>query len=149
MNLEQQGLLLEQQLCFDVYAASRAINKAYRPLLETLGLTYPQYLVMLVLWEHEAQTVKQLGEQLQLDSGTLSPLLKRLESAGFLQRQRRASDEREVEIQLTEAGRALRQQASNVPASIFQAIGLSAAEYLQLKHLLRQVMTSVEANHPD
>ncbi|MCA0351133.1 MAG: MarR family transcriptional regulator [Chloroflexi bacterium] len=149
MNLEQQGLLLEQQLCFDVYAASRAINKAYRPLLETLGLTYPQYLVMLVLWEHEAQTVKQLGEQLQLDSGTLSPLLKRLESAGFLQRQRRASDEREVEIQLTEAGRALRQQASNVPASIFQAIGLSAAEYLQLKHLLRQVMASVEANHPD
>lgn len=123
MNLEQQGLLLEQQLCFDVYAASRAINKAYRPLLEALGLTYPQYLVMLVLWEHEAQTVKQLGEQLQLDSGTLSPLLKRLEHAGFLQRQRRASDEREVEIQLTEAGRALRQQASNVPASIFQAIG--------------------------
>lgn len=149
MNLEQQGLLLEQQLCFDVYAASRAINKAYRPLLEALGLTYPQYLVMLVLWEHEAQTVKQLGEQLQLDSGTLSPLLKRLEHAGFLQRQRRASDEREVEIQLTEAGRALRQQASNVPASIFQAIGLSAAEYLQLKHLLRQVMASVEANHPD
>lgn len=149
MNLEQQGLLLEQQLCFDVYAASRAINKAYRPLLATLGLTYPQYLVMLVLWEHEAQTVKQLGEQLQLDSGTLSPLLKRLESTGFLQRQRRASDEREVEIQLTEAGRALRQQASNVPASIFQAIGLSAAEYLQLKHLLRQVMASVEANYPD
>ncbi|GAA5528716.1 MarR family transcriptional regulator [Herpetosiphon gulosus] len=149
MNLEQQGLLLEQQLCFDVYAASRAINKAYRPLLEALGLTYPQYLVMLVLWEHEAQTVKQLGEQLQLDSGTLSPLLKRLESAGFLQRQRRASDEREVEIQLTEAGQALRQQASNVPASIFQAIGLSAAEYLQLKRLLRQVMASVEANLPD
>ncbi|ABX04385.1 MAG TPA: MarR family transcriptional regulator [Herpetosiphon sp.] len=149
MDLAEQGLLLEQQLCFDVYAASRAINKAYRPLLEALSLTYPQYLVMLVLWEHEAQTVKQLGEQLQLDSGTLSPLLKRLESAGFLQRQRRASDEREVEIQLTEAGRALRQQASNVPASIFQAIGLSAAEYLQLKHLLRQVMTSVEANYPD
>lgn len=149
MDLAEQGLLLEQQLCFDVYAASRAINKAYRPLLEALSLTYPQYLVMLVLWEHEAQTVKQLGEQLQLDSGTLSPLLKRLESAGFLQRQRRASDEREVEVQLTELGRALRQQASNVPASIFQAIGLSAAEYVQLKRLLRQVMAAVESNHSE
>ncbi len=149
MNLDEQGLLLEQQLCFDVYAASRAINKAYRPLLEALGLTYPQYLVMLVLWQHEAQTVKQLGTQLQLDSGTLSPLLKRLESAGFLQRQRRASDEREVEIQLTEAGRALRHQASNVPASIFQAIGLTGPEYVQLKQLLRQVMASIEANNPD
>lgn len=149
MNLAEQGLLLEQQLCFDVYAASRAINKAYRPLLEALGLTYPQYLVMLVLWQHEAQTVKQLGEQLQLDSGTLSPLLKRLESAGFLQRQRRASDEREVEIQLTDAGRALRQQASNVPASIFQALGLNASDYFELKRLLHQVMASVEANSPD
>ena len=149
MNLEEQGLLLEQQLCFDVYAASRAINKAYRPLLEALGLTYPQYLVMLVLWEHEAQTVKQLGQQLQLDSGTLSPLLKRLESAGLLQRQRRSSDEREVEIQLTEAGRTLRQQASNVPASIFQALGLTATDYFELKRLLRQVMASVEATSPD
>ncbi|KPL90458.1 MarR family winged helix-turn-helix transcriptional regulator [Herpetosiphon geysericola] len=149
MNLADQGLLLELQLCFDVYAASRAINKAYRPLLEALGLTYPQYLVMLVLWQHEAQTVKQLGEQLQLDSGTLSPLLKRLESAGFLQRQRRASDEREVEIQLTDAGRALRQQASNVPASIFKALGLTASDYFELKRLLHQVMASVEANNPD
>jgi MarR family transcriptional regulator, organic hydroperoxide resistance regulator len=110
------SLLLDNQLCFKLYAASRAIIRAYKPMLERLGLTYPQYLAMLVLWEWqqlppEQPTVKALGERLQLDSGTLTPLLKRLEQLGLLQRKRSALDERELHLALSEAGSALREQA--------------------------------------
>lgn len=113
--LTDEGLLLDNQLCFKLYAASRAVIRAYKPMLERLELTYPQYLVMLVLWEWQQQapaqpTVKALGERLLLDSGTLTPLLKRLELQGLLLRQRSASDEREVHLALTQAGCALREQ---------------------------------------
>ncbi|WP_347506701.1 MarR family winged helix-turn-helix transcriptional regulator [Pseudomonas anguilliseptica] len=110
-----EGLQLDNQLCFKLYAASRAVIRAYKPMLDQLGLTYPQYLAMLVLWEWQQQppalpTVKALGERLLLDSGTLTPLLKRLELQGLLQRKRSASDEREVHLALTPAGGALREQ---------------------------------------
>jgi DNA-binding MarR family transcriptional regulator len=121
-------LLLDRQLCFALYSASLAMTKLYKPLLEPLGLTYPQYLVMLVLWEGDGLTVSQVGERLALDSGTLTPLLKRLESAGLVQRLRDAADERRVLLQLTPAGRALKAQARKVPAAVAGASGCELAE---------------------
>src|SRR6476660_7433668 len=109
------SLRLDDQLCFALYAASRAVTQRYRPLLDELGLTYPQYLVMLVLWEHGPTTVKGLAESLQLDYGTLSPLLKRLAAAGLVERRRRSEDERSVEISLTSAGEELKRRASGIP----------------------------------
>ena len=111
-------LQLDKQLCFALYAASRAMTQAYQPLLALLGLTYPQYLAMLVLWEQDGSSVKQLGERLHLDSGTLTPLLKRLENAGLVQRQRSSEDERSVVIWLTAAGKALEEQAAPIPVSL-------------------------------
>lgn len=132
-------LLLDQQLCFALYAASRSITGIYRPLLEALGLTYPQYLVMLVLWEQDGLTVRELGQRLQLDSGTLTPLLKRLQSAGLVSRQRRTDDERAVDIRLTPAGRALREQASDIPACMAQRLQLSLDQMQRLRDALKQL----------
>ena len=115
-------LALDQQLCFALYAASLAMTKAYKPLLAPLGLTYPQYLVMLVLWEGDGLGVSQLGARLALDSGTLTPLLKRLEAQALVQRLRDASDERRVRLHLTASGRALRAQAMAVPQAIACAV---------------------------
>lgn len=112
---EGDALALDQQLCFALYTASRAVTRAYGPLLEPLGLTYPQYLVMLVLWEEDGATVKRIGERLALDSGTLTPLLKRMEAAELVERRRSAEDERVVTAHLTPAGRALRARARLVP----------------------------------
>ncbi|MEQ6434712.1 MarR family transcriptional regulator [Comamonas sp. w2-DMI] len=114
-------LRLDNQVCFALYSASLAMTKLYKPLLEAIGLTYPQYLVMLVLWEGDRLTVSELGERLTLDSGTLTPLLKRLEAAGLLARLRDAEDERRVRIVLTEAGRALRAEAEKIPACVLQS----------------------------
>ena len=136
-------LLLDQQLCFALYAASRSVTGLYRPLLEPLGLTYPQYLVMLVLWEQDGLTVRELGQRLLLDSGTLTPLLKRLQAAGLVDRQRRVEDEREVDIRFTAAGLALREQASAVPQCMAQRLQLSTAQMQtlrdELKRLTRQL----------
>ncbi len=121
-------LALDQQLCFALYAASLAMTKLYKPLLEPLGLTYPQYLAMLVLWQGESISVSQLGDRLALDSGTLTPLLKRLESAGLVQRLRDAADERRVLLQLTAAGRALRTPALRVPQLMARATGCELGE---------------------
>src|SRR3954463_13864789 len=107
-------LQLDNQLCFAVYAAAQAFNATYKPLLEPLGLTYPQYLVMLVLWQEDRLTVSRLGDRLGLDSGPLTPLLKRLETAGLVSRLRDAADERQVRITLTAAGRALKQKAKRI-----------------------------------
>jgi MarR family transcriptional regulator, organic hydroperoxide resistance regulator len=115
MAVKNDHLRLDDQLCFALYAASRAVTARYRPLLDPLGLTYPQYLVMLVLWEQDQATVQQLGRQLRLDSGTLSPLLKRLEDAGLVTRARRPEDERSVLVRLTARGRRLRTRAAAVP----------------------------------
>ena len=132
-------LLLDQQLCFALYAASRSITGLYRPLLEPMGLTYPQYLVMLVLWEQDGLTVRELGQRLQLDSGTLTPLLKRLQLAGLVSRQRRSEDERVVDVSLTPSGHALREQANDIPACLAQRLELSLDQMQRLRDELKQL----------
>ena len=127
------ALRLDSQLCFALYAATRAMTQAYAPLLEPLGLTYPQYLVMLVLWEGCGVPVKHLGERLQLDSGTLTPLLKRLEAQGLVARRRDTDDERVVRIDLTAAGRALRRRAADVPRKLLCKMDLDLPELAQLR----------------
>ena len=121
-------LLLDNQLCYALYAAAHRMTKSYRPMLERMGLTYPQYLVLLVLWENDGITVSEIGRRLRLDSGTLTPVLKRLESAGLLLRNRRQSDEREVEIGLTERGRALRAEAEGVRQTVMCQLQMSEPE---------------------
>jgi DNA-binding MarR family transcriptional regulator len=116
-------LALENQFCFALYSASHAMTKTYKPLLDRLGLTYPQYLVMLVLWEQDAILVKDIGARLFLDSGTLTPLLKRLEANGLLERNRDPHDERQVRISLSEQGRALQQHARAIPGQVSGASG--------------------------
>ncbi|MEU6258350.1 MarR family transcriptional regulator [Streptomyces sp. NPDC047043] len=137
------SLLLDDQLCFALYAASRAVTARYRPLLDELGLTYPQYLVMLVLWEQDSISVRDLGASLQLESSTLSPLLKRLEAGGLLRRERRAEDERSVAIRLTEAGARLRDRAGEVPLAIGDAMGLTPEQDAAAKQLLRLITANV------
>lgn len=133
------NVTIDDMLCFALYAASRATTDVYRPLLEDLGLTYPQYLVMIVLWEHETCSVKDIGYILHLDSGTLSPLLKRLESAGLIKRQRRVEDERVVDITLTDEGRALKGRAADVPAQVSCKFGIEYDEYTELMGLLKKL----------
>ena len=132
-------LRLDNQLCFALYAASGLVTRAYRPLLEPLGLTHPQYLVMLALWEQAPRTVKALGQALELDSGTLTPLLKRLEAAGFVTRTRDAQDERRVQIALTEAGEALRKKAAEVPTALACQLQLPLDEIIELRTTLQDL----------
>lgn len=129
-------LRLDNQLCFALYSASLAITKLYKPHLDALGLTYPQYLAMLALWEEEGLSVSQLGERLRLDSGTLTPLLKRLEAQDLLTRLRSTEDERRVHVTLTAAGRRLKARASSIPACMLQA---SQCSLRDLAHLTSQV----------
>lgn len=126
-------LHLDNQLCFALYAASRAMTAAYAPLLDALELTYPQYLVMLVLWERDGERVSQIGERLHLDSATLTPLLKRLESRELIERRRSRTDERVVEVFLTAAGKRLRRKATEVPACMLEKVQLSVAEAAKLR----------------
>jgi DNA-binding MarR family transcriptional regulator len=128
------SLLLGNQLCFAIYSTAHAFNRAYRPLLDQLGLTYPQYLVMLVLWERDGVPVKDISERLFLDSGTLTPLLKRLETAQLIKRTRSTTDERQVLIALTSRGLALREKARTVPQSILVASACSVAELSAMKN---------------
>jgi DNA-binding MarR family transcriptional regulator len=139
---------LEDQLCFSLYAASRAMTATYRPVLAELGLTYPQYIVMLVLWETDGIAVGELGERLQLDSGTLTPLLKRLETAGLLTRVRRRADEREVEITLTAQGQALRQRALDIPTHIFCRAGMPADDLIRLRDELKHLTAQLTSADP-
>lgn len=129
-------LKLENQICFAVYSTAHAFNRIYKPLLEKLGLTYPQYLVMLVLWESDDVPVKAIGERLFLDSGTLTPLLKRLEVAGLLRRTRNAEDERQVLIALTARGHDLRDKAKAVPHGVLAASACSVDELVSMKDQL-------------
>lgn len=137
------SLLLDDQLCFALYAASRAVTARYRPLLDELRLTYPQYLVMLVLWEQDSISVRDLGVALQLESSTLSPLLKRLEANGLLRRERRPQDERSVSLTLTDAGAELRDRAQTVPPAIGDAMGLTPEQDATAKQLLRLLTANV------
>ncbi|TAM28581.1 MAG: MarR family transcriptional regulator [Rhodanobacter sp.] len=134
-------LLLDQQLCFALYAANLAMGKVYRKLLATLELTYPQYLVMLVLWERDELTVSDIGERLHLDSATLTPLLKRLQANGLLDRVRSTADERQVVISLTAEGRALKKRAAAVPEGVLCAVGCAPDELQILKQDLDQLRT--------
>ena len=141
-------LRLDHQLCFALYAASLSMTKLYKPLLEPLGLTYPQYLAMLVLWQGDGLTVSQLGERLALDSGTLTPLLKRLEASGLVQRLRDAADERRVLLQLTPAGRALKARAVRVPQTIAAASGCELSELSELTSKLQALRQRLSASLP-
>ena len=134
---------LDRQVCFALYSASRAATAVYRPVLDDLGLTYPQYLVMLVLWESEPRGVKDLGDELGLDSGTLSPLLKRLEALGLVERRRSGEDERRVAVHLTPAGSSLSTKASAIPQRLADAAGLSAAELEQLRLTLGKLTAAL------
>lgn len=139
------ALLLDNQLCFALYSTSLAMTKLYKPLLEEMGLTYPQYLVMLVLWEQDDVAVFELGSRLYLDSGTLTPLLKRMEAAGLLARSRSAEDERRVNIALTEAGRKLKARAARIPGCVVRAAQCPLPELVSLTQqvqALRQRLTA-------
>jgi DNA-binding MarR family transcriptional regulator len=138
-------LKLDQQLCFALYSASLAMTKLYKPLLDPLGLTYPQYLAMLVLWEGDGIAVSELGQRLQLDSGTLTPLLKRLEASGLVQRLRDSADERRVLLRLTAAGRALKSRATKVPPQVACASGCSLDELAALTRRIRQLRDEIQS----
>ncbi|WP_042386921.1 MarR family winged helix-turn-helix transcriptional regulator [Streptacidiphilus melanogenes] len=138
-------LRLEHQVCFALHNASRAFGAIYRDALKDLGLTYPQYLAMLALWEHGELSVKRLGELLRLDSGTLSPLLKRLEAAGLVKRERSAQDERSVLVSATASGAALREQATEVPLEVARRTGFDVAEMRELRGLLGRLTDRLDA----
>lgn len=142
---EEDWLRLDRQICFSLHAASRAFNGVYRVILKDLGLTYPQYLAMLVLWERGELPVKKLGEHLRLDSGTLSPLLKRLEAAGLVRRERDTRDERSVRVRLTEEGAALRERAEQVPRRIVASTGFDLEEIRELRARLDRLTTALDA----
>ena len=140
-----QALQLDNQLCFALYSASLAMTKLYKPLLDALGLTYPQYLVMLVLWEGDGLMVSELGQRLSLDSGTLTPLLKRLEAAGLISRLRDVQDERRVHIHLSAAGRKLKARAAKVPGCILAASQCSIPDLVQLTRQVRELRDRLAA----
>ncbi|MFC3694742.1 MarR family winged helix-turn-helix transcriptional regulator [Chenggangzhangella methanolivorans] len=138
-------LRLENQLCFGLYAAAHAMNRAYRVALGPLGLTYPQYLTMLALWEIDRQSVSELGQRLRLDSGTLTPVLKRLESAGLVRRSRNRADEREVEISLTDRGSAMRDEALGVRETIVCRLGMGDDEIRNLRRDMGKLLERLDA----
>lgn len=137
--------MLDNQLCFSLYSASLAMTKLYKPLLEKLELTYPQYLVMLVLWESDGPSVSALGERLCLDSGTLTPLLKRLEAAGWLARQRSLEDERRVHVWLSSQGRQLQERAAHIPGCVLAQSGLQLDELKVLNQQLKHLRGAMQA----
>ena len=137
---DERALKLDAQLCFPLYAASNLLTRLYRPLLDELGLTYPQYLVMLVLWERAPASVGELSAKLYLDSGTLTPLLKRLEAGDLVRRQRSVADERRVEVSLTSNGQALKKRALEVPGAMACRLGLGNERFIGLRAELRALM---------
>ncbi|WP_317165696.1 MarR family winged helix-turn-helix transcriptional regulator [Sphingobacterium chungjuense] len=144
INVENnKQLQLDNQLCFPIYALARDIIAAYRPLLEAIDLTYPQYLALLVLWEKQEQSVSQLGEHLDLDSGTLTPLLKRLEQKGLVNRKRSLADERIVLISLTESGSLLRTKAANIPPTLLKSLSVSAEELENLQRIICKIRKNI------
>ena len=144
MKQDTGMLTLERQLCFAVYSTAHAFNRAYKPLLDKLGLTYPQYLVMLILWEKNGQSVKDIGGRLALDSGTLSPLLKRMAKAGLITRSRDLNDERHVVITLTERGKTLQKEANDIVAPAIQKVAGCADEANELRQRLATLRTTLD-----
>jgi DNA-binding MarR family transcriptional regulator len=142
----ENPLALEQQVCFALAIASRSVIALYRPLLEPMGLTHPQYLVMLALWEHEPLRVNELSKLLQLDPGTLSPLLKRLEALGYLRRDKDPRDDRALAVVLTEKGRALRDDALAIPPAVVERLGMPLEELLEMHRRLTEVIAAAQAD---
>ncbi|CAH0262871.1 MarR family winged helix-turn-helix transcriptional regulator [Rhodococcoides fascians] len=140
-------LALDRQVCFALYSASRATTAVYRPMLDKLGVTYPQYLVLLVLWEKDGRGVKDICAELDLDTGTLSPMLKRLEGLGFVERRRLSSDERRVEIHLTETGSAMRAEALDLPRKLAEKTGMDFGDLVKLKESLDALTSAL--HHTD
>ncbi|MBY4676033.1 MarR family winged helix-turn-helix transcriptional regulator [Marinobacterium arenosum] len=143
-NSSCEALKLDNQLCFAIYSTSLTLNKLYKPLLQQLGLTYPQYLIMLVLWEQDDITLSQLSKRLGQDMGALSPVIKRLEAQGLITRQRSEADDRKIHLRLTEEGQALQQQAEAVPSHILCASGLSVEQALTLKQQLDELRQTLQ-----
>lgn len=144
-DVADDPLALDRQVCFALAVANRAVLSVYRPLLEPMGLTHPQYLVMLALWERSPRSIKDVGAALQLDSPTLSPLLKRLEASGLLSRTRSAADERVVEVRLTSEGAALRAQAEKIPPAVVERLGVELSELQDLHAALARINTAALA----
>jgi DNA-binding MarR family transcriptional regulator len=142
-------LRLEDQMCFPLYAASNLLNRLYRPILSDLGLTYPQYLVMLALWQQAPKTVSALGEALLLDSGTLTPLLKRMETAGLVTRERDSRDERRVQIDLTRKGDALRDQAAHIPALLAARTQVTQDQADEVRRIVRDLIAVLGRCEPN
>lgn len=143
---DSDPLLIDRMICFPLYAASNLMMRAYRPVLADLGLTYPQYLVMLVLWESAPQSVGALGERLHLDSGTLTPVLKRMEAAGFVVRLRDSSDERRVLISPTPAGIALRERALHIPRTLADGLGLADQDQVAVRDAVQSLVAALSGH---
>lgn len=147
--LQFENLKLKNQLCFALYAATNAITRAYRSRLSHIGITYSQYLVMMVLWEADGITVKNIAQQLYLDSPTITPLLKRLESAGFVNRQRNAIDERVVNVFLTDAGRTIQARVAEMQKGVACQTGMPESQFIELRSTLHELIESINQNQPD
>jgi len=147
MNSQSPALRLDNQICFAVYATAHSFNRTYKPLLEPLGLTYPQYLVMMVLWEQNELLVKEIGNRLELDSGTLSPLLKRLEKVGFIERKRNQTDERQVSIGLTEKGKKLEAEAQVIMPAIMRQTACGIEELGAIRDQLNRLRSNLNHRH--
>lgn len=141
--MKDEMLKLDNQLCFALYASSKEVTRLYKPFLDKLGLTYTQYIVLLVLWEKDNINVKELGERLYLDSGTLTPLLKKLEAMGIVRRIRDARDERNVNVELTDKGIELKEAAEEIPNKIFCSTGLQAEEAISLRERLKVLLNNI------
>ena len=142
MSAETQ-LQIKNQVCFPLYALSREIIGAYRPFLDALEITYPQYIVLMVLWEEEPLTVNSIGEKLHLDSGTLSPLLKKMEAKNLISRKRKAEDERVVEISLTEKGHEIKTEAASIPGKLMQQLEVTEEDFIQLKEISNKILNRI------
>jgi DNA-binding MarR family transcriptional regulator len=148
-DLDGDPLALDRQVCFALAVASRSVIALYRPLLEPLRLTHPQYLVMLALWERSPRSAKDISASLRLDPATLSPLLKRLEAAGYISRQRNTTDERKLVVELTDTGRALRARAEKIPPAIIERLGMNVSQLLELHRALTEVIAATDSLPPD
>ena len=147
--LQFENLKLKNQLCFALYAATNAITRAYRSRLSHIGLSYPQYLVMMVLWEADGITVKTIAEHLHLDSPTITPLLKRLESCGFVSRQRNVKDERVVNVFLTDTGRGIQARVADMQKGVACQTGMQETQFIELRSTLHELVDSINQNQPD
>ncbi|SHF52590.1 DNA-binding transcriptional regulator, MarR family [Chryseobacterium sp. OV279] len=139
-----KSLQLDNQICFPLYVIAKEITGLYRPFLDEIDITYPQYLVLMVLWENDGLAVSHIGDKLFLDSGTLTPLLKRLESKGIIDRKRKKEDERVVEVFLTEAGKKLQQKACEIPGKIQNKIGVETEDLIHLKETIQKILNKIE-----